>query len=388
MFRTRILAAVGLAAMCLAPVAPAQAEEVKLPANMVWVSYDVGATAYNSAVSIAATLKNKTGTEVRILPAKSDVARLTPLKDGRAQLATLGTDSIFSQEGVYEFGAPNLGPIPVRYVALSISQGSTGLIVAADADVKSAADLKGKRMAIVEGSPVSRRLNLSYLAFGGLDFDDVEVVEVASLKAGIDAVIDGRADTAISNTNNSDGVRVSSSNRGLTWLVTPHDDKEAWERMWKVSPWLIKHVATIGPDVPETGLEMATLAYPIFSAVDQTDEELVYNFTKALFTYYDDFKDGYPSNAGFKLDSQRFSNVFVPIHPGAVRYYKEIGFWTPEFEARQQRNLERQALLAEAWADAKDKAGSGSDEDFVKAWQKIRADALAAAGQDTVFEDW
>jgi TRAP transporter TAXI family solute receptor len=386
MLRAQIAAALGLAALSL--TYPVQAKDIELPGSMVWVSYDVGATAYNSAVSIAATLKNETGTEVRILPAKSDVARLTPLKDGRAQFATLGTDSIFSQEGVYEFGAPNLGPVPVRYLALSISEGSTGLIVAADVNVESAADLKGKRMAIVKGSPVSRRLNLSYLAFGGLDFEDVEVVEVASLKAGIDAVIDGRADTAISNTNNSDGVRVSSSGRGLSWLVTPHDDSEAWERMWKVSPWLIKHVATIGPDVPESGLEMATLAYPIFSATEQTDEDLVYNLTKALFTYYDDFKDDYPSNAGFKLDSQRFSNVFVPIHAGAVRYYKEIGFWTSEFEARQQLNIERQALLAQAWNEAKEKTGDSADSDFSKAWQKIRADKLKAAGHDTVFEEW
>lgn len=388
MYPKLLSAALGLAAMVISPVVSAQTEEIQLPPNMVWVSYDVGATAYNSAVSIAAFIKNELGTDVRILPAKSDVARLTPLKDGRAQFATLGTDSIFSQEGAYEFGARNIGPIPVRYVALSISAGSTGLIVAADANVKSASDLAGKRMAIVKGSPVSRRLNLSYLAFGGLDLDDVEIVEVASLKAGLDAVIDGRADTAISNTNNSDGVRVESSSRGLTWLTTPHDDTEAWERMWKVSPWLIKHVATIGPGVPAEGLEMATLAYPIFSTVESTDEDLVYNFTKALFTLYDDYKDDYPSNAGFKLDSQRFSNVFVPVHPGAVRYYKEIGYWTDEMETRRQRNLERQAILVQAWTEATEQAEGIDDAEFGKIWQKTRADALNQAGHDTVFEEW
>lgn len=385
MNRRIMSAALGMAAAVLAPLTAVRAADVELPKNMVWVSYDVGTSAYNSAVSIASTLKNELGVDVRVLPAKSDVARMTPLKDGRAVIATLGTDSIFAQEGAYEFGAPNLGPVPVRYVAMSISAGSTGLIVAADANVKTAADLKGKRMAIVKGSPVSRRLNLSYLAFGGLDFDDVEVVEVASLKAGIDAVIDGRADTTISNTNTPAGVRVESSSRGLTWLTTPHDDTAAWERMWKVSPWLIKHVATIGPGVPESGLEMATLAYPIFASSADTDEALVYNFTKALRTLYDVYKDDYTSNAGLKLDSQRFATSFVPVHAGAVRYYKEIGFWTDEMEQRQQRNVERQEVLAKAWAEAKEKAG---DADFAAAWQKTRADALKAAGMETVFEEW
>ena len=39
----------------------------------------------------------------------------------------------------------------------------------------------------------------------------------------------------------------------------------------------------------------------------------------------------------------------MPYHPGAIRYFKEIGVWTGDHQAHTDRLLERQKLLQATW---------------------------------------
>ena len=64
-------------------------------------------------------LKDKHGTDVRVLPAGNDVARLAPLKAGRAQASAMGIGIYFAQEGVFEFAVKDWGPQPLRLMLSS-----------------------------------------------------------------------------------------------------------------------------------------------------------------------------------------------------------------------------------------------------------------------------
>ncbi|MDO9058256.1 MAG: C4-dicarboxylate ABC transporter, partial [Bradyrhizobium sp.] len=95
--------------LMLAPVAftsvslltlPAHAQDVKLPPTMAFTAYDTGTSGFNIAVGVGKMLKDKYGTDVRVLPAGNDVARLAPLRAGRSMLAWMGTGVYFAQEGV------------------------------------------------------------------------------------------------------------------------------------------------------------------------------------------------------------------------------------------------------------------------------------------------
>ena len=78
---------------------PAYSQDVKLPPTMVVTAYDTGTAGFNITVGIGKMMKDKYGTDVRVLPAGNDVARLAPLKGGRAQASAMGIGVYFAQDG-------------------------------------------------------------------------------------------------------------------------------------------------------------------------------------------------------------------------------------------------------------------------------------------------
>ena len=111
-----------------------------------------------------------------------------------------GAGTYFASEGVFNFGAKGWGPQKVRMVISATSDGNVSLAVAGDAGVKTMADLKGKRVAVVRSSPALTIGAQAHLAFAGLTFDDVEVVEFGGYGASWKAMVNGQVDAAIAST--------------------------------------------------------------------------------------------------------------------------------------------------------------------------------------------
>ena len=171
----------GAALAALALQAPAQ--DIKLPQTLTLTAYDTGSSGFNMAVAIGKALKDKQGTDVRVLPAGNDVARLAPLKGGRAQVSAMGIGVYFGQEGVFEFAVKEWGPQALRLMLSSSACNAISLGVARDTGVKELKDLKGKRIGIVVGSPALNQNAYAILAFGNLTRNDVKLVEFSSYGA-------------------------------------------------------------------------------------------------------------------------------------------------------------------------------------------------------------
>ena len=75
--------------------------------------------------------------------------------------------------------------------------------------------------------------------------------------------------------------------------------------------------AGINEDVLSVGIQDLLIVYA------DVDEELVYEMTKALYENIDEIRQIHPS---IKLmDFENFKDSFVPLHPGARKYYQEMG---------------------------------------------------------------
>ncbi len=80
----------------------------------------------------------------------------------------------------------------------------------------------------------------------------------------------------------------------------------------------ITRAALIRADVPTFGVK-ATLC----TSADVSDEA-VYAVTKEVFENFDEFKTLHPAFANLTKESM-LQGLSAPIHPGAMKYYKEAG---------------------------------------------------------------
>jgi len=379
---------VGASGVALCMVATATAARAELPNTIVWTAYQINTAGYGQAVAVGSALKNNVGKTLRVLPGKNDLSRLAPVREGKADFSANGIGTYMSQEGAFEFAIPAWGPQKTRLLAINIGKNCMSVMIAGDLGVETPYDLKGRRAAIIKAAPGLNYNLYAYLRFGDLEWEDTQRIEFPSSAASTDSIVQGQADVAFTSTVSGSPLKLEASNRGITWPRLPHDDEAGWERMLAAAPYYVKHTCTegvaIGEDKP---LEGATYPYPVLMAYDDKDTDQVYAMTKTMQDLYEHYKDSAPGAGGWALENQQFEWV-VPFHEGAIRYYQEVGVWTPEYQAHNDGLVERQDLLAAAWEEYSAAAQGKSEADFQKGWQSARVEALKAGGMPVVWPEW
>lgn len=373
-----------VAALAVAGTANAQ----KLPDQLTWTAYDVGSGGYNQAVAVGNALKNKQNITLRVLPGKNDVSRTVPLREGKVPFSANGVGGTYmAQEAVYEFGAKDWGPQPVRSLLLNNSDALLTIMTAKDANIKTMGDLKGKRVAWVIGAPSLNQNITALLAFAGLEWKDVQRVEFGGFGQAMQGMINGQVDAAFGSSISGPAYQLASSPRGIQYPTVPHSDKDGWARLKAKAPFFVPFNGAEGPELsPTKTVEAATYPYPVLMTYENIDAGMVYAMTKAMVELFPDYKDAAPGNGGWDIKRQVFDWV-VPVHEGAIKYFKEIGVWKPEFDKSNAALVQRQKVLADAWA-VHSKASHASDEAFNKAWMKARTDALTKAKMEPVLTEW
>ena len=379
------LAAIALAGTAVA-ASPAVAQ-VKLPATITMTAYDTGTSGFNITVALGKMLKEKYGSDTRVLPAGNDVARLQPLRANRATLSAMGVGVFFAQEGLFEFATKEWGPQPVQITLSSVDCNGLSLAVAGDTGAKTMSDLKGKRIGFVVGSPALNQNALAMLAFADIAAKDVKIVEFASNNAMWKGALNNDVDAMFGSTIAGPAKELQTSPRGIFWPTLPHSDKAGWERVRKIGPYFTEHNATCGAGEfsKDKPVQMGSYPYPIYSVYASQPEADVYMLTKALIEGYDGYKDNAPGASGLAVKTQT-KNWAVPVHPGAVKALKEAGAWSDDQEKHNKALFKRQDVLQAAWGDFNKGNASSDPAKFTEEWMKARKAALSKAGISDNFE--
>ena len=349
----------------------------ELADRMQWTAADVGSSGYIEATAIANALIEQHGSRIRVVPSGTSVGRMMMLKSGRVSLGYLANEAYFATEALFDFATREWGPQDLR--ALMGREALFGIVTTQSSGLKTIADLKGKRVARIQAHPSTNFKIEGVLAFGGLSWDDVEQIEVPGYSQGLQAVLDGSVEAAGAVVGASVLREIEASPAGIAWLPVPADDAEGWNRINDTAPLFAPATMTQGPGAtPDAPVPLVGYRYPILSVYAETDDDDVYDLTKAIVEAYDLYKDAAPVMVEYDVNKAAHPPYDAPCHDGAKRYFQEIGVWTEQDEAWNEKRLARLTAVQNAWSAANEAADTEgvADANWPAFWEEYRENLL------------
>jgi TRAP transporter TAXI family solute receptor len=250
---------------------------------------------------------------------KASAENLNLLEAGRGELAfTLGDALSDAWKGEAEAGFKT--PLKKLRTVAAIYPNYIQIVAGADSGIKTLADLKGKRISV--GAPKSgTELNArAVLKAAGLSYGDFAKVEYLAFGESVDLMKNRQLDVTLQ----SAGLGVASI-RDLASAVPI-----------VVVPVPAAVVAKIGDPAYQAatipantyggqGAPVETVAIKNFLVSHSgVSDDLVYAMTKALFDHLDTLVAAHNAAKGISKQDAA-ANPPAPLHPGALRYYREAG---------------------------------------------------------------
>lgn len=242
--------------------------------------------------------------------------------------------------GLFEFA--ELGKSNYRIVKLGWDVTITGPQVRKDLGITKASELKGHSLAMPKGM-VSINILLDCVLIGaGLTRDDIKVVDVASLADSAQAVKEGRADGSFIAIGAS-ALKDLDSVVPMRFLDCKAISPENEKKMFEYAPTVNYYQAKGGSTTAVIDDTVVVSQDQGLVCMDFANEDVVYAAAKALYEHYDELAVIHPQlKASFKPEMSVRKTFPVPFHPGAIKFYKEVGIWTSEMDKAQQQVLASQ----------------------------------------------
>ena len=299
-----------LAALLLCGAA-AQAQQIKLmtgPQGGSW--YPLGGAIANIA--------DQAGMKVQVLPG-AGIANVKGVEAGKADFGF--ANSISTVDGVAgraPFEAPMKNVCNVATLYPQYFQ----VVANADAGIKSLGDVKGKSVAFQPKGNTAEFISVQMLEVYGLKPSDLGRVSYVSYTDAVSLMKDNNAQVfTLGTTVPASAIMDLAAARDVTIIGIP-DDK--FQAMRKLNPGYTKLVIPANSYPKQTG-DVATIGYAthIIARCD-LDEATVYKMLKGIVDHKADLT-AIASAMKPTTTKMMAEDIGVPMHKGALRYYKEAG---------------------------------------------------------------
>ena len=202
----------------------------------------------------------------------------------------------------------------------------SGFMVRADSDIKSIADLKGKRVAseFLKQRTVAKNA-AAVMGLYGLSYDDVTGVPVPNGVRGVEDFETGNVDATYFSLTSGRTKQAAAAIDGGIRILPIDDTPEMDAALGAAVPgaW----VSTLKPANNLPGVEMEqgvfTTPFVILTSTNVPDE-VVYDFVKALHGNKDALVASAGAFRGFDPANMN-TDIGVPFHDGAAKFYAEMG---------------------------------------------------------------
>jgi uncharacterized protein len=294
------------------------AQNVTFPRFLEIGTAGTGGAYYPIGIAMAELLSSKLPVQVTAQVTGGAVENVQLMDEGALAIALTQSASAFN--GLY--GNPPYDAPKERTRALfgSLTRGVFQIVVLANSDIQTVADLAGRRVGL--GPAGGTGIELSNYVFDAAGFGIRGLrASYTAYDEALTALGDGNIDAVVVQTAlpNPAIRQLESTGRAVRIVGVPDDIRQAINA---------EHPYFGLMDVPAAMYGMAAPAPTLFGAnmviVDaDLSEEVVYQITKTLFENVDVIRNSHPAAAGVSVETS--VDVPIPLHPGAERYFREVG---------------------------------------------------------------
>lgn len=265
-----------------------------------------------------ANIGDKAGLKVQVLPG-AGIANVRAVDGGKADLGF--ANSISTVDGV-------AGRAPFTEKAANVCNVATlypqyfQVVANADSGIKSLADLKGKGLAVQPKGNTAEFISQQALQVYGMKYEDMSRVSYVSYTDAVSLMKDNNAQAfTLGTTVPASSIMDLASARDITIVSIPEDKFQA---MRKLNPGYTKLIIPAG-SYPKQTADVQTIGYATHMiARCDLDENVVYKVLKGMVDNKADLAAITKSMSGI-TPKMMAEDIGVPMHKGAVRFYKEAG---------------------------------------------------------------
>lgn len=278
---------------------------------------------------IAKAVQENSGLQMRVATFNSPSSILGSVDARQAEFAFTSNDEAGTAvSGVETYKGR---PMTNLRVALTVFPFAVGIMVKKDSDIKTIADLKGRKLPTGwQGFPQGIALMQGLLANGGLTLDDVDPVPATNLLRAADDFKAGKSEGTMFAIGAPKVAEIDSAIGGLRF-ISMENTPEALARMQAVRPQYHLSVRNPAPHLPGViGPTVLMEYYIVVMTGANVDDDTVYEFVKALHGAKSDLVKGHPSYNAFNPEKMAVKHTGMAYHPGAIKFFEEAGIWPGE----------------------------------------------------------
>jgi TRAP transporter TAXI family solute receptor len=290
-----------------------------------------GTNVYTVAGGLSKLIQESSSMRATIRPFQGSSVYLPMLQRGDVALGlNTNIDGYLSFRGLPPYGSPmtNLRTLGMMF-PLNIT-----FMVRADSDIYRIEDLRGRRVVVTfRANAALEQLHRGILATGDLDFDDIQPMTVAGLSEATAALQDGRADAVPIGLGTALGRETDAAlSAGVRYLTMGQNEAQ----LAAIMPGT--RVITVEPTASSVGvpgpIRVSSVPDMLNTGVHMSDEQ-AYEIIKTIHSNWDSLRADLTLLADVDAADLAPADNMHPYHPGAIRYFREVGLWTEAHDANQ-----------------------------------------------------
>ncbi len=191
-----------------------------------------------------------------------------------------------------------------------------------DANINNFDDLKGKRVNIGNPGSGQRATIEAIMDEKGWTMDSFKLVSELKAAEQAQALCDNKIDAMVYFVGHPNGA-IQEATTSCDANIVAVNDKDA-QQMVSEKSYMVSYDVPAGMYKGNKSSTTTLGAKATFVTSVNTDEESIYQLTKAVFENFDRFSRLHPAFSTLKKEDMVSDGNTAPLHPGAARYFREV----------------------------------------------------------------